>query len=289
MSMEGLTAQRSWDAKEAPPADPATASLEDCVSGIDGEADEDAWMSPSRHPGNIVDTTSTKDINTAPGPNSPTEAFWRQFSPKDAQKMAKLRAASMAAGEEQSCSDDDDGDEPTLDEWADYGWIDECWNPRLRGAAVSWFDPDNLAEVRMALIAALRSDRRRVREFLDDEDREVAATIPAAALVAAAAGNAAATVATAVAAVAASWAAAAVAAEEDEDDEAGRRAALVAAAAGSAAATVAAASAVAAAAVVAAVAAEDAETKKHMPSAEDAVELAEIIRAGSFHDNGITE
>jgi hypothetical protein len=35
------------------------------------------------------------------------EAFWKQFDPKDAQKLAKQRSALMAPGEEQSCSDEE--------------------------------------------------------------------------------------------------------------------------------------------------------------------------------------
>jgi hypothetical protein len=162
----------------------------------------------------------------------------------------------------------------------DYPWIKDHWEPAGH-ASESWYNPNNLRTVRAALIAARQTDREELQVFLEDEDREVAVSGPAAALVAAAAGRAAATVATATAA----WAAAVA----GEDDEAGKCAALVAAAAGSAAATVAAASTAATAAVLAAVAEEDAETKKHMPSAEDAAELAELIRAASFREFGISE
>jgi hypothetical protein len=65
------------------------------------------WMSPTTHKGNIVDNSSKEDINTAQGLESPGETFWKQFDPKEAQKLAKQRSALMAPGEEQSCSDEE--------------------------------------------------------------------------------------------------------------------------------------------------------------------------------------
>jgi hypothetical protein len=74
MSMEGLTAQRRWDAKDAPPADPAT----------------------PEHPGRVVDTSSTVNMNTAENINtSPSVLFWKGLGAAGAKALSEKRVAQQ--------------------------------------------------------------------------------------------------------------------------------------------------------------------------------------------------
>jgi hypothetical protein len=138
LSTEGLTAHRSWDAKDAPPADPATpARLEDCVSGTNGEAaDKAVWMSPTQHPGNRVDTTSMEDINTVAGPNSPMEAFWSGLGADGARTLAMLRSALMTANAEQNGCSEVDGSDGGADEaaWMLTRRLDYACGSRITGS-----------------------------------------------------------------------------------------------------------------------------------------------------------
>jgi hypothetical protein len=203
------------NAKDAPHAELATPERPEQA------IDTAAWMSSTQHPGRVVDNTSTADINTEAGPNSPGEALWRGLGSVEARRLAKQRAALMNNGPDPPADEEDNDDEQDEDPLGNYeendtdyedgdeltGWLD-----------YSWFNPANRASVQEAFAAARTRDREELREFVEDEEREEAAIIPAAALVAAAAGNAAATVATA----AAEAAAAIVKAVAAEDAEAKR-------------------------------------------------------------------
>jgi hypothetical protein len=70
MSMEGLAAQRRWDAKDAPPkSDPVTeAELAAAVQRLKDAPPEDP--ATPEHPGRGADTSSTVDINTVENPNT---------------------------------------------------------------------------------------------------------------------------------------------------------------------------------------------------------------------------
>ena len=57
------------------------------------------------------------------------------------------------------------------------------WEP-LDSASATWYNHENLKSVRAALVAALQKVDEELRVFLEDEDREEAASGPAAALVA---------------------------------------------------------------------------------------------------------
>jgi hypothetical protein len=72
--------------EDAPHADPTTPERQEQA------IDTAAWMSASQHPGRVVDNTSTADVNTEAGPDSPGEAFWERVG------LRGSKEASESAG-----------------------------------------------------------------------------------------------------------------------------------------------------------------------------------------------